>query len=346
MKKSIHKKRILVTGAAGFIGSHLSDSLVSEHELYGVDDLSGGSLNNVSPKSRFTKLDLTQTNQTARFVSRIKPDILFHLAADASEGRSQFTPIGSTQRNLFAYVNTLIPAIKSGVKKVILLSSMSVYGDQTPPFSEDLPTKPVDIYGVSKQAMEEATRILAGIYGFQYVILRPHNVYGPRQNMTDPYRNVVAIFINRLLARKPPLIYGDGRQKRAFTYIDDIIPFIIKAGLGKIDREIINLGPTQTISINELANLVLSHFVKDPLKAPKSLRPVHLSPRPLEVQDAFCTNAKAQKLLGLKENIYLKEGLTRTIAWARKYGHQPFRYLTNLELTSATTPKTWTKKLL
>src|SRR3989344_3977709 len=173
--------KILVTGSAGFIGSHIYDRLFEmEHTVYGVDDLSGGFMHNVSQKKYFTKLDLRDRAKTAAYIAKIKPKIIFHLAADAAEGRSQFTPFSALDRNLMAYYNLLIPAIKHGMKKMILTSSMSVYGSQQVPFKERMEPMPDDIYGISKTAMEKSTKVLSEVYGFKYVIIRPHNVYGPR----------------------------------------------------------------------------------------------------------------------------------------------------------------------
>jgi len=337
-------KRVLVTGAAGFIGSHLTDNLLDyKNHVFTVDNLSGGDINNVNPKSHFTQLDLTNTVRTQKYIDKVRPEIIFHLAADATEGRSQFTPLSSTQNNYLAYLNVLIPAIGNGLKKMILFSSMSVYGDQKPPFSEKMGTKPADIYGVAKAAMEKATIILSKVHKFNYVLIRPHNVYGPRQNMTDPYRNVIAIFINRLFDNKHIFIYGDGKQKRAFTYIEDCLPSIVKAGLGNFNNEIFNIGSTQTITINQLSNIILSHFPK--LQSKKSMIK-YLPFRPMEVKYAYCTNDKAERFLKYKEKTNIYKGLTESIKWARKKGHQPFKYLENLELTSKDTPKTWTEQLI
>src|SRR3989344_7922056 len=155
---SSNKPKILVTGSAGFIGSHIYDLLFAMgHEVYGVDDLSGGFMRNVSQKKFFTKLDLRDRAKTAAYIDKLKPEIIFHLAADATEGRSQFTPFSAMDRNLSAYMNILIPAIRHGLKKIILTSSMSVYGKQQVPFHEGLLPQPEDIYGISKTAMEKAT---------------------------------------------------------------------------------------------------------------------------------------------------------------------------------------------
>lgn len=341
--------KILVTGAAGFMGSHLVDSLVGsgKHQVFGVDDLSGGYVRNVNLKSQFTKLDLRDQKKTAQYIEKVKPELLYHLAADATEGRSQFTPLSATERNYNAYLNTLIPSIKNGLKRVVLTSSMSVYGAQKPPFSEDMKRSPEDIYAIAKTAMEEATEILSKVHNFTYTIVRPHNVYGPKQNLADPYRNVIGIFINCILNDKHFYIYGDGEQKRAFTYIDDFNPYFLKTGfLASTVGEIINIGPKEEYSINELSSVVLKTFFPDGA-IPPHLKPKYLAFRPQEVKEAYCTNTKATKLLGYKTNTSLEHGVKKMVAWAKTMGPQKFIYLKNgLELETDDTPKIWSHKLI
>jgi UDP-glucose 4-epimerase len=334
--------RVLVTGATGFMGSHLVDSLVNQgHEVYGVDDMSGGFWRNINYQSYFTQLDLRDQASTNIFISRVKPELLFHLAADATEGRSQFTPLNCVQRNLLAYLNVLIPSVREGLKKVVLVSSMSVYGAQKPPFSEEMPRSPVDVYGVSKASMEHITEILSEVHSFNYTIIRPHNVYGERQNIADPYRNVVGIFINALLNNKHFFIYGDGAQKRAFTNITDFTPYLLRAGFDPAtNREIINVGPREEVTINHLAETVLSIFY--PQGAPAELCPVHLPDRPKEVKEAFCTTAKAERVLGYRTTIDLETGLKRMVGWAQELGPQKPRYLVDgLELVTDQVPSVW-----
>ncbi len=341
-------QRILVTGAAGFMGSHLVDLLVSQgHDVFGVDDMSGGFWRNVNPHSSFTKLDLRHKEQVATYIDEVKPSLIYHLAADATEGRSQFTPVTCTERNLMAYLHTLVPATRNGLRKVVLTSSMSVYGAQTPPFDEEMPTMPEDVYGVSKTAMEKTTQILSKVHGFDYVIVRPHNVYGPRQNIADPYRNVIGIFINSLLNGKGFYIYGDGEQRRAFTYIDDFTPYIARAGFDEgCNGQIINVGPNDEVTINKLAELVLDRFY-DGGPIPDHVQPKYLPPRPMEVRDAYCTDDKAARLLGYHTTIDLQRGVQEMIGWAKQLGPQTPRYMEEgLELTTAETPVTWTKRLI
>ena len=340
--------KILVTGSSGFMGSHLVSTLVEMgyENVFGVDDLSGGYMDNVNSKSKFTKLDLREKEKTADYIGKIKPQFIFHLAADATEGRSQFTPLSCTERNYLAYLHLLVPAIKNGLKKMVLTSSMSVYGSQKTPFIETMERRPDDIYAISKSAMERATEILSKVHNFKYVIIRPHNVYGPGQNLADPYRNVIAIFINCLLNNKNFYIYGDGEQKRAFSYIDDFTPYIIKAAfLKEAEGEIFNIGPVEEITIKKLAEIVLKSFFQNEEVSGK-FKPQYLPPRPMEVKEAWCAVDKAKKILGYKTTVSLEEGIVKMVAWAKKKGPQKFHYLDDLEIINQDTPSTWVKKLI
>lgn len=332
--------KYLVTGATGFMGSHLVDYLVNKGLMvYGIDDMSGGYWRNINLKSTFIQLDLRDTAKTERVITDLKPEYIYHLAADATEGRSQFLPRECTERNYFAFLNLIVPAIRHGLKKVVVASSMSVYGDQAPPFHERLLTKPVDIYGISKAAMEKATEVLSKVYGFDYTIVRPHNVYGPRQNIADPYRNVVGIFMNRIMRKEPLYIYGDGEQKRAFTYSDDNIPYFAETMFNlKTKGETLNLGPIEEETINELARLVQKEFGVNS-------KIVYLPDRPLEVKYAYCTYDKAVKLLGYMTSTSLEEGIHKMAEWAKALGPQPWKYRDSLELDSPNMPKTWKEKL-
>lgn len=339
--------KILVTGSAGFMGSHLYDQLENQgFNVFGVDDLSGGFLRNVSNKKTFKKLDLRDRRKTAEYVAKLKPDIIFHLAADATEGRSQFTPFSAIDRNLVAYINLLVPAIKNGLKKMILTSSMSVYGAQKPPFSEDLIMQPEDVYGSAKTSMEVITRVLSNVYGFKYLIIRPHNVYGTRQNLSDPYRNVIGIFLNRLLHNKSFYIYGDGEQKRAFSYIDDVIPPMINAAFNKkCEGKTMNIGGDESFTLNQLAKIILEEFFERK-NIPKEFIPKHLPDRPQEVKYAYSNHDLAKKLMGFKPKTSLRDGLKEMIRWAKKMGPQKFVYLKELDLKNDLVPKTWSQKLL
>jgi UDP-glucose 4-epimerase len=332
--------KILITGASGFMGSHLVDYLVNKgYNVLGVDDMSGGYWRNIHPQSTFIELDLRDATKTEKVIADLAPEYIYHLAADATVGRSQFLPRECTERNYLAFMNLIVPAIKHGLKKIVVTSSMDVYGDQEPPFHEDLPTKPVDIYGISKAAMEQATEVLSQVYGFDYTIVRPHNVYGPRQNIADPYRNVVGIFMNRIMRKEPLYVYGDGEQKRAFTYIDDSIPYFAETMFNfKTNGEILNLGPIGEETINTLASLIQKEFSTQS-------EVIYLPERPLEVKYAYCTYDKAVKLLGYMTSTSLEEGVHKMAQWAKTLGAQPWKYRDTLELDHPSIPRTWRERL-
>jgi UDP-glucose 4-epimerase len=218
-----------VTGGAGFMGSWLVDNLIdSGHEVVTAENLLGGKKENVNPDCKFVKADLIKRQQVRPLVKGV--DIIFHLAAYAAEGQSIFSPISINEINLIPMNNLLVEAVNNTIERFIFTSSMAVYGDQTPPFDEKAARDPEDPYGAAKTYCETMLEIFARIHGFEHVIIRPHNVYGPRQNVADPYRNVLGIWINRILRGKPPIIYGDGDESRAFSYIGDVTPAIANAG--------------------------------------------------------------------------------------------------------------------
>jgi UDP-glucose 4-epimerase len=263
--------------------------------------------------------------------------VLCHLAANAREGASQFQPRDVCSRNLTAYINALVPCISHGLKKVVLYSSMAVYGEQPTPFSEELPRQPVDIYGVNKTAMEEITEILAEVHEFSYTIIRPHNVFGERQSLRDPFRNVVGIFMNRIMRGEPLYVYGDGEQQRAYSYIADSLPAFLRAATldPTLDKQIINVGGKEEITVNQLVELVTAQFAGKP-------QVTHLPDRPREVKYAFSTWEKSAQLLGYTEPFGLREGIRRMAEWAKELGPQPWTEET-LELPSDKAPIIWTQ---
>ena len=328
--------QVLITGAAGFIGSHLAEAMVAAgHRVVGIDDLSGGLRSNVPSLVEFHEVDLREAARTEEIVRDSPVDVLCHLAANAREGASQFQPRDVSGRNLMAYVNVLVPAVRSGMKKVVLYSSMAVYGDQAPPFSEDMPCMPVDVYGVNKTAMEQITEILADVHGFSYTIIRPHNVFGERQSLRDPYRNVVGIFMNRIMRAEPLYVYGDGEQERAFSYIGDSLPAFAKAcDLDPaLEGEILNVGGKKVVTVNQLAEMV-----QDPFGARAEVK--HLPDRPREVKRAWSTWEKSARLLGYEEPYGLEEGIRRMAEWAKTVGPQPWTK-EDLELVNEKAPITW-----
>jgi UDP-glucose 4-epimerase len=330
--------KILVTGGAGFMGSWLVDELINrEFEVISVDNLLGGNLKNVNPKCKFIEMDVRDRRKVEKICEDV--EVIFHLAAYAAEGQSLFSPIQINDINITSMNNLLVAAINNNIKKIIFTSSMAVYGNQGPPFSEDMIRKPVDPYGCGKAYCERMLEIFSDNFGLNYTIIRPQNVYGPRQNIHDPYRNVLMIWMNRIMRGKPPLIYGDGEQMRAFSYIEDIIPPLANTiSLKRTDREIINLGSDEVITINQACQIILEAMNSD-------LKPIHVEDRPGEVKRAYCNINKAKKLLNLKIRHDLNEGVEKMVKWAKNIGPQESSYTLPLEIKKRA-PKVWIKKLI
>jgi UDP-glucose 4-epimerase len=330
--------KVLVTGGAGFMGSHLVDELILRgHEVISVDNLSGGYKRNVNPNCKFIKMDLREYDKVKKIVKDI--DIIFHLAAYAAEGQSIFSPIQINDINITPMNNLLVAAVNNNVERFIFTSSMAIYGNQKPPFDESMPRLPEDPYACGKAYCERMLEIFAKTYDFKYVITRPHNVFGPRQNIADPYRNVLGIWINRIMNNKPPYIYGNGNQTRAFSYIDDITPALANAGFyKKADNQIINLGSDEVVTINHACKLVLNAMNSN-------LKPIHTEKRPCEVMHAYCTVEKSKKLLDYETRHTLEQGIKKMVEWARKIGPQKPTYTLPLEITKKA-PKVWIRKLI
>ena len=330
---------IIVTGGAGLLGSHLVDYLVMKgHHLIVVDNLSTGSFENINNKAVFIKCDMRNRGAVDSIVRTYKPEIIYHLAAWAHEGLSQFCPNLIVENNFNISMNILTSAIRYKVKRFVFTSSMSVYGGQTPPFTEDMDKKPVDIYGITKASFEDSLKVMSQVYGIEYVIIRPHNVIGVRQALHDPYRNVVGIFMNRLLADKQFYIYGDGKQRRAFSFVNDFTPYLAKCGfVPEVVGEIFNIGADKPYSINELGRMLLEI-------SGKNLEPIYVPDRPQEVDEAFCDNEKAKKILGFEDKTSFPDGLKIMWDWAVTQGHKSPRYLPKLELTNEKTPDLWVSK--
>ena len=211
--------KVLVTGAAGFLGSHLCEKLINQgHHVLGIDNMIGGYEDNIHDKTDFYKIDCCDQKKVDEIMENV--DVVYHCAATAHEGLSVFSPVEITKNNYMASVTIFTAAIKNKVKRIIYCSSMARYGSQKTPFTEDMKTKPVDPYGISKVASEEVLINLCDLNKIDWVIAVPHNIIGPKQKYDDPFRNVVSIMINRMLQGKAPIIYGDGSQ--AYDFINVI----------------------------------------------------------------------------------------------------------------------------
>ena len=218
---------------------------------------------------------------------------------------------------------------------------MARYGNQKNPFTEEMPTKPEDPYGIAKVAAEETLKVLCDTHGMDYNIAVPHNIVGPNQKYDDPFRNVMSIFINRNLQSKPAIIYGDGQQKRCFSYIDDVIYCLEKLALDKdISKQILNIGPDEeTITVLELAKLVAN-------ETGYNGEPIFVNERPREVKEASCSADKARKILNYKTKTLLTDSIRLTTEYIKKRGIRDFNYNLPVEIKNKLTPETWTKKLI
>jgi len=311
------KKNILITGVAGLLGSNMADWILNNHQEYnviGVDDLSGGYIDNVNDKVIFENYNLSDKNLSSLF-EKYNFDYVFHFAAYAAEGLSPFIRTFNYQNNLLCTANIVNNCIEYNVKRLIFTSSMAVYGVGNPPFDEKDLLKPIDPYGIAKFACEMDIQIAGEQHNLDWCIIRPHNVYGIKQNIWDKYRNVLGIWMYQTLNNQPMTIFGDGNQTRAFSYIDDILePLWISAVSEKTSKQIINLGGTKEYTINEVNDVLKKVTGND--------NTIHLESRH-EVKNAHPTWEKSVELLNYKDIHTLEEGLTKMWEWAKSQPSRP-----------------------
>ena len=330
--------KIFITGVAGFLGSHLAKRMLNlGHEVYGNDTFIGSDIENLNNNINFFEIDCIDIISMQKAIKGC--DIVYHTAAMAHEGLSVFSPDYITKNIYQASVSTISASIKNNVKKFVFCSSMARYGSQTFPFTEDMIPNPQDPYGIAKVAAEKTLEVLSQVHGLDYNIAVPHNIVGPFQKYDDPFRNVMSIFINRNLQGKPAIIYGNGDQRRCFSYIDDVVTCLEQMALDKnINKEIINIGPDEEfISINKVVEICsnLTGF---------NSKPIFKKDRPREVRHALCSADKARKLLNYKTNTSLNEGIHQTLEYIKKRGVRPFDYNIELEIVNDLTPETWKNK--
>ena len=308
---------ILITGVAGLLGSRLSDWIIKNHPEYkvvGIDDLSGGYKENVNPKVEFWQMNLVEHPIENCFEVH-KFDYVFHFAAYAAEGLSPFIRQYNYENNLVATTRIINQCIKHDVKRLVFTSTLAVYGHGYGGiFDENQTPKPIDPYGVAKYACEMDIQIAGEQHGLDWTIIRPHNVYGIKQNIWDKYRNVLGIWMYQYLNNQPITIFGDGKQTRAFSYIDDSLESLWNAAiLPEASKEIINLGGIKEYSIKEAAEIL-----KEVIGAKEV---VHLEGRH-EVKHSIPTFQKSIDILGFEHKTDLKEGLTTMWNWVK---NQPMK---------------------
>jgi len=331
-------QRAFVSGIAGFLGSHLADALLADGwEVVGIDSLIGGALENVPAGAAWHFVDCNDVTKVRAVMAGC--EVVYHCAATPYEGFSVFSPHLITQGIVTATTGVISAAISCGVRRIVICSSMARYGENSVPFTEDMAPRPRDPYGIGKVCAEQLLVNLCGLHDVEYAIAVPHNIIGPRQRI-DPFRNVATIFINRMLRGLQPIIYGDGLQKRCFSFIGDVAPLLAIFGTSPAAHgEVINIGPDDHFTtILKLAERIagLLGFVLDPIFMP---------PRPAEVRFANCSADKARRLFGYVPETSLDQGLLAMIDWIRPRA-RAFDYHLPLEIVSHRTPRAWSERLL
>jgi UDP-glucose 4-epimerase len=306
--------KTLVTGGAGFIGSHVARHCVAlGQEVVVLDDLSGGFRDQVPVDASFVQGSVADHALLQQLFAEHNFDYVYHLAAYAAEGLSHFIRRFNYTNNLIGSINLINEAVKHDVKCFVFTSSIAVYGANQLPMTEDLTPQPEDPYGISKYAVELDLRAAHEMFGLNYVIFRPHNVYGEGQNIGDKYRNVIGIFMNQIMQDKPMTVFGDGSQTRAFSYIDDVAPHIARCvEIPNAYNEVFNIGADTPYSVQCLAETVAHAFGVAPQ--------IRYLPARTEVVNAYSDHSKARRVFGDELPVSLEQGVARMAAWARQVG--------------------------
>lgn len=322
----------LVTGGAGFIGAHVSEELIKlGHSVIVLDDFSGGFPDNVPKQAQFIQGSILDHKLLEEIFRKNKIDYVYHLAAYAAEGLSHFIKRFNYQNNLVGSVNLINESVKHKVRCFVFTSSIAVYGKGQLPMTEDLPPVPEDPYGISKFAVEQDLRSTHEMFGLDYVIFRPHNVYGEFQNLGDKYRNVVGIFMNQLMQGRPLTVFGDGSQTRAFSYIGDLAPHIANSvNIPAAYNQVFNLGADQVYNINELSAAVC--------KAMNLTGMIEYLPARQEVVHAYADHSKAIKVFGNAKSTTLADGLSKMAVWARQVGVRKTSPFADIEIREKLPP--------
>jgi UDP-glucose 4-epimerase len=328
----------LVTGGAGFMGSHVAEHLLRMgHKVVVLDDLSGGFRENVPGGAEFVQGTILDHAMVNRLFDSQSFDYVYHLAAYAAEGLSHFIKRFNYNNNLIGSINLINASLNHEVKCFVFTSSIAVYGSGQSPMSEEMIPVPEDPYGIAKLAIEQDLHVNHEMFGMDSIVFRPHNVYGERQNIGDRYRNAVGIFMNQLLHGEPMTIFGDGTQKRAFTHIDDVAPIIAKSvDYSAAKNQVFNVGADTPYTINELA-----YEVADAMGVPNNV--IHLDARN-EVKIAFSDHGKAERVFGKHEKKTLRDGIRSMTEWVKNHGARESSIFEGIEVPR-NMPPSWARVL-
>ena len=308
------KPLALVTGAAGFIGSHVADHCLNHgFDVIATDDLSGGFIENVPKNAQWVQGDLRDPEFVTSLFAGRKYNYVYHLGAYAAEGLSHFIRRYNYQTNLVASINLINESVKNDVTCFVFTSSIAVYGRNQTPMTEEMLPQPEDPYGISKYAVELDLRAAHEMFGLNYVIFRPHNVYGERQNVADPYRNVIGIFMNQVLQGQSMTVFGDGLQTRAFSHVDDVAPLIAKSPLiPEAINEVFNIGADTPYTVLQLADEIARALGVE--------CEVNLLPIRNEVLHAFSDHSKLRKVFTANRPMELRQGICQMAEWVKSRG--------------------------
>lgn len=321
-------KHVLVTGGAGFIGSHVADALLARgHRVTVLDDLSGGFRDNVPAGAAAVYGSVTDHTFIDTLFAGSRFDYVFHLAAYAAEGLSHFIKRFNYQNNVIGSVNLINASINTGVRGFVFTSSIAVYGASPAlPMSEETPAHPEDPYGIAKYAVEQELHASRTMFGLDFMIFRPHNVYGTRQNIGDRYRNVVGIFMNQILQGQPMTIFGDGLQTRAFSHINDVAPVMAETlDIPSAWNQVFNIGADEPYRLNDLA-----HGVARAMGVAPEIR--YVAARQ-EVMHAHSSHEKLRRVFGDRPHTPLDDGLQNMAAWVRERGARASTRFEGIEIT-------------
>ncbi len=318
------------------MGSHVAEQLVRNgHEVIVLDDLSGGFIDNVPNGTTFVKGSILDLRLIDELFKEYSFTHVYHLAAYAAEGLSHFIKRFNYNNNLIGSVNLINASVNYGVECLVFTSSIAVYGAGQAPMREDMTPVPEDSYGIAKLAVEQELKVSHEMFGLDYIIFRPHNVYGERQNIGDRYRNVVGIFMNRILRAEPMTIFGDGTQIRAFTHINDVAPTIARAvDVPAARNQVFNIGADVPYTVNDLAAIVAEAMAA-------TCKVVHLDSRN-EVKAAFSDHSKAEEVFGKRPQTTLQGGIRAMADWVNAHGARESSIFEEIEVMK-NMPASWAR---